>query len=157
MWQSECHPVGRVLSSGLPPPLTLPSGKTDDTNEGWLRVSWHPTRTHCCYCATLSPLPPGSHRRRSLRKYTHQRKRWRGDWGNSSNLGRHDRSGLKRCYYSALVEQTVGLNLLDWILLRKKKQPVSNGGWVEDLNLVCLCRKQEEVTSLRLQGSDRAN
>lgn len=69
-WQNECHPAGRVLSSSLPLTLTLPSGKTDDTNEGWLLVSWHQTHTHCSYCATLSLLPPGSHRHRSLRKRT---------------------------------------------------------------------------------------
>lgn len=27
--------------------------------------------THCSHCATMSPLPPGSHRHRSLRKHTH--------------------------------------------------------------------------------------
>lgn len=37
---------------------------------------------------------------------------------------------------------------------KKKKLMVGVGGY---LNLVCLCRKQEGVTSLRLQGSDRAN
>lgn len=69
--QNECHPAGRVLSSSFPLTLTLPSGKTDDTNEGWLLVSWHQTHTHCFHCATLSLLPPGSHRRCSLRKRTH--------------------------------------------------------------------------------------
>lgn len=107
VWQSECHPVGHVLSSGLPLPLTLPSGKTDDTNEGWLPVSWHRTHTHCCHCATLSPLPPGSHRRRSLRKYTNQKKKCGRVVRNSSNLGRHYRSGFKNSYYSALVAKTI--------------------------------------------------
>lgn len=69
--QNECHPAGRVLSSSFPLTLTLPSGKTDDTNEGRLLVSWRPTHTHCSYCATLSPLPPGSHRHCSLHKHTH--------------------------------------------------------------------------------------
>lgn len=37
---------------------------------------------------------------------------------------------------------------------KKMSVMVGVGGY---LNLVCLCRKQEGVTSLRLQGSDRAN
>lgn len=68
--QNECHPAGRVLSSSSPLTLTLPSGKTDDTNEGRLLVSWHqhthtaPIVLHCPCC------PPESHRHRSLRKHT---------------------------------------------------------------------------------------
>lgn len=72
LWQNKCQPVGRVLSSDLPLTLTLPSGKTDDTNEGWPLVSWYQTRTHCSHCATLSLLPPGRHRHCLVHKHAHK-------------------------------------------------------------------------------------
>lgn len=56
-WQNECHPAGRVLSSCFPLTLTLPSGKTDDTNEGWLLVSWHQTHTLPPLCNTVPSAP----------------------------------------------------------------------------------------------------
>lgn len=55
--QNECHPAGRVLSSDFPLSLTLPSGKTDDTNEGWLLVSWHQTHTLLPLCDTVPAAP----------------------------------------------------------------------------------------------------
>lgn len=98
-WQNECHPAGRVLSSSFPLTLTLPSGKTDDTNEGWLLVSWHQTHTHSSYCVTLSLLPPGSHRHRSLRKHTLSdgQRQVRNDMGqfNSMVTFNHETRGIK--------------------------------------------------------------
>lgn len=55
--QNECHPAGQVLSSRFPLTLTLPSGKTDDTNEGWLLVSWHQTHTLLPLCYTVPTAP----------------------------------------------------------------------------------------------------
>lgn len=62
--QNECHPAGRVLSSSSPLTLTLPSGKTDDTNEGRLLVSWHqhthtaPIVLHCPCCPPRESQTP---------------------------------------------------------------------------------------------------
>lgn len=61
--------AGRVLSSGFTITLTLPSGKTDDTNEGWLLVSGYQRHTLPPLCYTV-PGPTGSHRHCSLRKHT---------------------------------------------------------------------------------------
>lgn len=41
-WNESFHQASSPLPRSLPSPaLTLPSGETDDTNEGWLPVSWH--------------------------------------------------------------------------------------------------------------------
>lgn len=66
--QNKCHPAGWVLSSSLPLTLTLPSGETDDTNEGRLHVSWHQSHTLLPLFYTVSFPPTLNHRHNSLYK-----------------------------------------------------------------------------------------
>lgn len=55
-WQNECHPAGRVLSSGFPLTLTLPSGKQmilmrdSSLSPGTQQAHTGPIVLHCPCC-----------------------------------------------------------------------------------------------------------
>lgn len=56
-WQNECHPAGRVLSSGFPLTLTLPSGKQmilmrdSSLSPGTQQAHTGPIVLHCPCCS----------------------------------------------------------------------------------------------------------
>jgi len=54
-----------------PRTLTLPSGKADDTNEGWLLVSWHQTHTLLPLCYTVPAAPWESQTLLTAQTHTH--------------------------------------------------------------------------------------